>query len=137
MLAAHQAAVVARLREHAMLANKTFDGIRVTSEGTRVRENFVAVAAILPGIDQRALTSEQSPTGDTWLYVKGEAVAVDYPGILILLDAVRAQMSGHRLAVPGRALTGFEVTIDDPVFDRTSRMWVAPFALEANTSRAA
>jgi hypothetical protein len=136
VIGAHQAAVTARLRENAKLANKVHDGIRVSDDGARVRENAVAVAAFLPGIDERRLTDAQSPLGDTFLYVKGEAVAVDYPGLLLLLDAIREQMSGHPLVVTGRAVTPFEVTIDEPVFDRASRMWVAPFALEANTSRA-
>lgn len=136
MHAIHHAAVLARLRAHAKLANKVDSGIRLSTEGAPVRANYVATTTTLPGFEEGRLTSEQSTDGDAFLFARTRVVATDYDGLLELLDAVGAQMVGHRLAVEGRALTAFERSAEEPVHDPVSRLWYVDVLFEATSSRA-
>lgn len=136
MQAEHHTAALARLRAHTMLADKVDSGIRVSDSGTPVRANYLSVITLLPGYEVSRLTSEQAPAADAPLFVRIRVVAVDFDGLLQLLDASDAQLVGHHLVVTGRAVTGFEREIDDPRYDPTSRLWHVDVLYEATSSRA-
>lgn len=132
----HHAAVTTRLRQHAKLADKVESGIRISDGGTPVRANYLSVITTLPGYEEGPLTSPQAAAGDAFLFVRVRVVAVDFDGLLVLLDAADAQMVGHSLAVAGRNVTGFERTADDPRFDQMARLWHVDLLYEATSSRA-
>lgn len=136
MQAAHHTAALARLRAHTMLADKTDSGIRFSDNGAPVRANYISVITTLPGYEESRLTSEQTPAGDAPLFVRIRVVAVDYDGLLQLLDASDAQLVGHHLIVTGRAVTGFERELDEPRYDPISRLWHVDVMYEATSSRA-
>lgn len=137
MHAQHHTAVLARLREHEILDDKTESGIRFSDNGAAVRANYISVITTLPGFEEGRLTAEQSAGADAFLFVRIRVVAVDYDGLLLLLTAADAQLlGGHRLTVTGRAVTAFERTLNDPVFDQASRLWYIDALYEATSSRA-
>lgn len=140
MLATHHAAVKARLGGHSVLTGKVVDAVRDTAGSTEPRSNFVGVATTLvgfdPGENSARLSAAQSPTGDVPLMIRVRYAAVDYAGLLVLLDAGNAQLVGHRLEVAGRAVGPLECEIDEPRFDRVARMHYVDAYYEATTSRA-
>lgn len=138
MLAAHHAAARARLDAHTLLAGKVDDVVRLTPGDEPVMENFVAIGTTLYGVRGERLTGEQSPDGDYGIGVAATVVAVDAAGAYLLMDAVSEQLIGHRLTVPGRALTSFErEELGEPQWDPRARMVYIEAVFEATTSRAA
>lgn len=136
MHADHHNAVLARCREHEVLADKTESGIRFSDGGAPVRSNYISVITTLPGFEESRLTSEQTPGADAFLFIRIRVVAVDYDGLLVLISATDEQLVGHHLSVTDRAVTGLERTMSDPIYDQASRLWHVDMLLEATSSRA-
>lgn len=134
MLALHHAAVKTRLQAHAGLAGKVDDSVRIKN-GAEVAANYVALTVTLPEFEEMRLSAPQTPIGDQLLDVSIRVVAVDYGGLLLMMDAVNAQLLGHRLQVTGRAISPLARTaMFEPDYNRASGLHFMDVEFEATSS---
>jgi hypothetical protein len=137
MLKAHHDAAKARAREHPLLAGAEIsDVVRITRGGVPVRANYLVLTTNLPGYTGDRLTAPHDVSGDYLLEQRWRVVAVDLDGMYELMDALRAQFVGHRLAVEGRAVSPFTSELDEPDRDRDADVVFQDLYLDAKTSRA-
>lgn len=139
MIRQHHTAAKARMEANALLAGKVEDAVRLDSTGTKPAQgNYVVLKTALPLFTDPRLADTQAIDLDQLVECSVRVVAVDLNGLYLLMDAVNAQMLGHRLAVAGRALTAFERTeFDEPDYDFTARVHFQDVLFEATSSRPA
>lgn len=132
------AAFVARLREHAKLANKTAETVRV-DEGDptqAVRENYiVAFPAIPDDLNDRRYTAAQRFESRRFMSFDVRVVAVDADGVLDLAEAVMQQLIAHTLVVEGRLCDPITMATDGVEegtvrYDQKARLFYVDMSFE-------
>ena len=136
MLELHHTAARTRLLAHPGLAGKVDDSIRIKN-GQEVAANYVALTVTLPNFVEPRLSGIQTATGDQLLDISARVVAVDYTGLLKMMDAVNLQMLGHRLQVAGRTVSPLQRSaMFDPEYNRASGLHFMDVEFEATSSPA-
>jgi hypothetical protein len=135
-------AFVARLRAHTQLANKTDTVVRFNTDGTAVRANYVVAFPAVPHeLRDRRFTAEQKLDSDRYLSFDVRVVAVDSDGLMLLVEAVMAQLVNHALTVSGRRCDPIVMATDGVEegrvdYDRTSRLFFVDLTFEFWSRRA-
>lgn len=138
---AEYTAFLARLRAHTMLSNKTDTVVRLDGSGNAVRANYIiAFPAVPDGLGDDRYTALQAVDSDRFLSFDVRVVAVDADGVLLLAEAVMAQMIGHVLDVSGRRCEPIRLATDGVEegtvqFDRTARLFYLDVSLEFMSRR--
>lgn len=123
-------AFAARVRGHAVLSNKTDTVVRLNTDGSAVRTNYVVLYPNVPDLDDRRYVAGQDVESSRRCRFDARVVAVDADGLMILAEALHAQLlprGGVELTVPGRVcdrirlLPGVEE--GRVQYDRTARLF--------------
>lgn len=135
-------AFLARLRAHAQLANKTDTVVRFNTDGTPVRANYVVAFPAVPDSlgDDRYLAL-QAIDSDRYMSFDVRVVAVDADGLMMLVEAVMAQLIRFTLTVPGRRCDPIRMATDGVEegrveYDRTARLYYVDMSYEFWSHRA-
>jgi hypothetical protein len=95
---AEHKALVARLKSSPVLANKTETVVKLNTDGSAVRTNYVvAIPAVPIELDDKRYMAPQRFESARFLSYDVKVVAVDADGLLMLVEAVQKQMIGHQL----------------------------------------
>lgn len=122
-------AFVTRLRAHTMLANKTDTVVRLNTDGTPVRTNYIVATPSSPvDLDDHRLSAPQRFESARALSFDVKVVAVDLDGLLLLQEAVQTQLIGHPLVVVDRSCSPMRLATDEleegrVKFDPTARLY--------------
>lgn len=99
---AEYTAFKSRLEGHPLLSGKVSTAVRFAN-GNPVRTNYVVAYPSAPDrLDDERYTAAPSASSERTLTYDVRVVAVDADGVLLLAEAVVAQVVGHRLSVSGR-----------------------------------
>lgn len=92
-----------RLAAHQLLIGKVETAVRLSKGNEPVRANYVIAFPAAPDIvaDNR-YTAAPDPDADARYTWDVRVVGVDADGVMLLADAVKDQLVGHTLTVPGR-----------------------------------
>lgn len=133
---AEYSAFGARLRAHPQLANKTDTVVRVNTDGSPVRANYVVAFPAVPDSlgDDRYLAL-QDVESDRFLSFDVRVVAVDADGLMLLAEAVMAQLIRFTLTVSGRRCEPIRMATDGVEegrveYDRTARLFYVDMSFE-------
>lgn len=95
-------ALKARAEENEHLQGAVFDVVRKNDAGEIVRANYVVLTMSVPEEEADRWTVVPQPDHDREVVFDTQAVAVDVPGLIWLIEDIKKQYLGHRLTVPGR-----------------------------------
>ena len=133
---AEYSAFLARVRAHSMLSNKTDTVVRTDAGGAPVRANYVVVFPAIPdGLGDDRYSALQRVESDRFMSFDVRVVAVDADGLLMLVEAVMAQLIGHALDVSGRRCDPIRMATDaveegTVKFDRDARLFYVDMSFE-------
>lgn len=134
-------AFVARIKAHPQLANKTDTVVRLNTDGSPIRANYlVAFAAVPAGLDDNRYTALQDVNSTRELSFDVRVVAVDADGLLLLVEALMGQLIRHTLTVPGRVCDPIRMATDGVEegrveYDRTARLFYVDLSFEFTSRR--
>ena len=116
------------LAAHTILSGKVDTVVRLNTDGSPVRTNYVIATPSVPDrLDDGRFTAPQQADSDRLLTFDVRTVAVDSDGVLLLTEAVITQVVGHELTVPGRRCERIRLVegVEEGrvEFDRTARLF--------------